>query len=64
MLQSLWASPSDRRSVLGIVSFWYAILYLIPTGRLSGGSAAVWFELAAAAVCWTHVSMMARWRDI
>lgn len=29
---SLWASPADRRSVLGIVMFWYAILYLIPTG--------------------------------
>jgi hypothetical protein len=32
-LQSLWATPADRRSVLGIVSFWYSILYLIPTGE-------------------------------
>lgn len=29
---SLWASPADRRSVLGIVSFWYGILFIIPTG--------------------------------
>lgn len=32
VLQSLWASPDDRRSVLSKVMFWYSILYLVPTG--------------------------------
>jgi hypothetical protein len=36
LLQSLWASPADRRSVLGVVTFWFSILYLIPTGKPAG----------------------------
>ena len=32
LLQSLWASPADRRDVLWKCVFWYAILFAVPTG--------------------------------